>query len=93
MIIKLYIFTIIFFFLSFISIALRYVDYIGKKEGVKIGKIKRFLWSSACIINLRVLLIGLVPIVNIMFALFFILSPEGVLADVYDESTEKIKEE
>lgn len=93
MIIKLYIFTIIYFLLSVASLTVRFVNYASKKEGLKVGKARVFLWTIACNVNLRMLLIALMPIVNIIFAMLFIFMPDDALADIYSESVEKIKEE
>ena len=91
---KIYIFTIIYFLFSVVSLTIRFTNYIGKRENVEIGKMKRFLWSVEALFNLRILLIALIPVVNIIFAMFFLLLPNNKLADLFDESIEAaLKEE
>lgn len=90
---KIYIGTIIYFLLSVISLTARFTNYAGKKENVEIGKMKRFLWSVEALFNLRILLVALIPVVNVIFAMFFLLLPDDKLDDMFNKTIDALKEE
>lgn len=93
MLIKIHIITIIFFLLSVLSFILRFTDYFSEKEGIKIGKIERFIWSIKGVIKLRLLLVALIPVVNIVFAMFYIFASDDSLEDLRNKTIAILDEE